>query len=175
MSEANTTGRAAAATPHPEAAAAAMEAIARGGNAVDAAAAAVLTCCVVMPGSVGLGGYGGCMVAHLAGRGVVAVDFDSRAPLAWRDDLYAGKPIADKRGYLAVSVPGVVAGIDLAVREFGKLTFRDAAARALALAEGGFPMVAAQHKLLLAWKARADAASLNAFFPAGNIPAVGER
>ena len=36
-------------------------------------------------------------------------------------------------------------------------------------------MVAAQHKLLLAWKARADAASLNAFFPGGQIPAVGER
>src|SRR4051794_30781222 len=117
MSDTKTTRPAVAATPHPDAAAAAREAFARGGNAIDAAAAATMTLCVCSPGSVGVAGYGGCMVAHLAGRGVVTLDFDSRAPLAYRDELYMGQPDeVAKHGYLSISVPGVVAGIAHAVQ-----------------------------------------------------------
>src|SRR4051812_44276802 len=105
MSQANTIRHAVAATPFPESAAAAKRAFERGGNAFDAAAAATLTLCVVAPGSCGVAGYGGCMVAHVAGKGIVTLDYDSRAPIAYRDELFFGKPDdVHKTGYLSVSV-----------------------------------------------------------------------
>src|SRR6185312_13666808 len=83
---------AAVAAPHPAAAAAGREILLRGGNAVDAAVGAMLACCVAEPGMVGLGGYGGSLVAFLAGEGrAVAIDFDSRAPLAYRPELFGGR------------------------------------------------------------------------------------
>ena len=176
MSDTKTARRAVAATPHPEAAAAARRAFEHGGNAIDAAAAATMTLCVCSPGSVGLAGYGGCMVAHLAGgRGAVTLDFDSRAPLAYRDELYMGKPDdVTKHGYLSVSVPGVVAGVAYAVQHFGRRPFADAVAHAIEVAEHGFEMDERHHKLLVEWKDRADAASRTALFPTGEIPAAGK-
>lgn len=174
MSSTKKTRQAVAATPHPACAAAARDALQRGGNAIDAACAAMLTACVVLPASVGFAGYGGNMVAFIAGRGPVAIDFDSRAPLAYRDDLFAGKTDAHKLGYLSVSTPGVVAGIDAAIRQFGKLTFADAAQHALKLAETGFRMDARNFKIVGNWKKKTDPVSLKAFFPTGNIPAVGD-
>src|SRR5437764_7978656 len=83
--------RSAVATPHPAAAAAAREILMRGGNAIDAAIGAMLACCVATPGAVGLGGYGGSLVAYLAAhRKAVAIDFDSRAPLAYRPEWFGG-------------------------------------------------------------------------------------
>src|SRR3954465_5223824 len=103
---------AAVATPHPPAAAAGRALLVRGGNAVDAAVGAMLACCVATPGAVGLGGYGGSLVAYLAKLGkAVAVDFDSRAPLAYRPELYGGSRQRYELGHLSVTVPAVVAGL----------------------------------------------------------------
>src|SRR4051794_16172293 len=122
MASTNTIRHAVAATPFAESGAAARHAFERGGNAFDAAAAATLTLCVVSPGAVGLAGYGGCMVAHRPGKGIVALDYDSHAPLAYRDDLFYGKDEhLTKRGYLSVSVPGVMAGILHVITHYGKL------------------------------------------------------
>ena len=85
--------------PTPAAAQAGREIFLAGGNAVDAAVGAMLACCVAMPGSVGLGGYGGSMVAYLAReQSEVAIDFDSRAPLAYRPEVFAGDPSVRHRG-----------------------------------------------------------------------------
>ena len=56
---------AAVATGHPLGAAAGLEGLRDGGNAIDAAVATMLAMCVVVPGSVGLGGYGGSAVKEL--------------------------------------------------------------------------------------------------------------
>src|SRR6187200_1366942 len=111
---------AAVATGHPLGAAAGLEILQDGGNAVDAAVAAMLAMCVVVPGSVGVGGYGGSAVIHSARTGRTdAVDFDSRAPLAFRDGMVTGERESNYYGARAVTVPAVVAGLDLILREYG--------------------------------------------------------
>src|SRR5947208_17053036 len=102
---------AAVATPHPAAAAAGRDILSRGGNAIDAAIGAMLACCVATPGAVGLGGYGGSLVAYVAESDTaVAVDFDSRAPLAYQSALFARFSERYERGHLSITVPAVVAG-----------------------------------------------------------------
>src|SRR5687768_12099632 len=111
--------------PHPLAAAAAREVMAAGGNAVDAAIAAMLALCVATPHQVGLGGYGGAMVIYRPEeRKAFAIDFDSRAPLEFEGARFAADPALAKHGALGVSVPGVVAGLDLALRRFGSMPWR---------------------------------------------------
>src|SRR6476620_6186218 len=111
---------AAVATGHPLGAAAGLEILQDGGNAVDAAVAAMLAMCVVVPGSVGLGGYGGSAVIHSAQTGRTdVVDFDSRAPLAFRDGLVTADRNSNYYGARSVTVPAVVAGLDLILRDYG--------------------------------------------------------
>src|SRR5690348_15456731 len=108
---------AALATGHPLGAAAGREILQSGGNAIDAAVAATLALCVVIPGSVGLGGYGGSAVIHTGGRrkskwgrsgDVIAIDFDSCAPAAFREGLVTGDRESNYYGARAVTVPAVV-------------------------------------------------------------------
>jgi gamma-glutamyltranspeptidase/glutathione hydrolase len=146
----------------------------RGGNAVDAAVGAMLACCVAMPGSVGLGGYGGSLVAYLGReRTAVAVDFDARAPWEYRPERFGDQCSAYELGYLAVTVPGVVAGLDLALTQFGTLPWAVVSERAIALAEGGVPVSTNLHRELENWSLKTDPASLRALFPAGGVPLAG--
>jgi gamma-glutamyltranspeptidase/glutathione hydrolase len=167
---------AAVATHHPLAAGAACAILRSGGNAVDAAVAAMATLCVVLPGSVGFGGYGGSMVLYSAAKKrCFAIDFDSRAPLAYRDNLFADD-FSNKSnyGYLAVTVPAVIAGLAMALREFGTKTWDEVTARAIELAESGFLVDEESHRQLVKWHAGADPLSRRAHFRDDNIPAVGQ-
>jgi gamma-glutamyltranspeptidase/glutathione hydrolase len=165
-----TVNSSAVATPHKHAAASAQAMLERGGNAVDAAVAAVLALCVVTPSSVGIGGYGGSMVVYLAEqRRVAALDFDSRCPLKYAPELFAD-PAAANFGYLAVSVPAVVAGLDKALREFGTVSFADAAEYAQKIARQGFSLDTKLKRQLEDWRGRTDEVSLRAHFPDGKIP-----
>jgi gamma-glutamyltranspeptidase/glutathione hydrolase len=130
---------AAVAAGHPHGAAAGRELLHNGGNAIDAAVAAMLALCVVIPGSVGLAGYGGSAVVHLRRRRqTVAIDFDSRAPLAFREELVTADRDSSYYGPRAVTVPAVVAGLDLLLREFGTRSWREVSQPAIRLAEHGF-------------------------------------
>src|SRR5687768_11473044 len=174
MSDAPIASQFAVATPHPQAARAARDVLEQGGNATDAAVAAMLTLCVVIPGSVGIGGYGGSMVVYPRDREVpVAIDFDSRAPLAYRDELFAD-PATRNTGYLATSVPAVVAGLEFARRTFGTRPWAELSRHAIDIAERGFPMDVELKRHADMFAAKADAVSLRAQFPSGAAPAVGE-
>lgn len=145
-----------------------------GGNAVDAAVAAVCTLCVVTPGSVGFAGYGGTMVAYSArDKRAVAIDFDSRAPLAYTPEVYAN-PDDRRYSWRAVTVPGVVGGLDLALKKFGTKTWKDVAARALELAENGFEVEKKLRRLMDEWQTRTDEEAIRSLFPSGKLPEPGE-
>ena len=149
-----------------EAATAARDIVRQGGNAIDAALSALLVQCVIEPKNVGIGGYGGCLVLFHAKSGRVrAIDFDSRAPRKF--DPATFNPSSARHGCLAVGVPGVVAGIDLALREYGSLPFTAVAKPAVALAEQGVVVtreLAASFKNLVK---HMDPVSRRAFFPNG--------
>lgn len=150
---------------------AARSVLAQGGNAVDAAVAALLVQCVIEPWNVGLGGYGGSMVVYQAATNRAhAIEFTMRAPQQF--DLNSFNKATANHGYLAVGVPGVVSGIELALRKYGSLPFKTLAAPALALAEQGITVtgqMATSFKKLQGM----DEASRRAFFPEG-VPNVRE-
>ena len=115
-----------------------------GGNAIDAAIAAAFAAGICTPRNCGVGGYGGHAVIALAdGRTIAAIDFNSTAPSAARPDMF---PLDGQHrvignvntfGWLAVGVPGTLAGLDLALQRFGTRPLRDVLAPAIELAESG--------------------------------------
>ena len=149
-----------------EAGEAARDVLLNGGNAIDAAAAALLVLCVVDPTKVGIGGYGGSLAlimrSPVASR---AIDSDSRAPRKFDPSTF--KEFSANYGYLAVGVPGVVAGIDLALREYGTLSFKTAAKYALALAENGIPVTPSLSSAFQGLLKQIDPVSRRAYFPNG--------
>lgn len=117
----------------------------KGGNAVDAAVATTLAISVVEPFSAGIGG-GGFLLLRLGKTGEIkAFDFRERAPLKATRNMYldsTGKvrPSASIDGYLAVAVPGTVAGLYEIHRKYGRLSWQETLAPAIKLAQEGFPV-----------------------------------
>jgi gamma-glutamyltranspeptidase / glutathione hydrolase len=147
----------------------------QGGTAVDAAVAAMIALSVVIPGSVGLGGYGGSAVIYLARhRTTVAIDFDSRAPLCFQEGLVTADPQTSYYGPRSVTVPAVVAGLDLILREFGTKSWREASQPAIRLAEEGFEFESEHRRFLDRSAPKFDRQSLVNLFPAGTLPEVGD-
>ena len=114
----------------------------RGGNAVDAAVAVALALAVVEPTAGNIGG-GGFMLVRLADGRTTFFDYREVAPGRASRDMYI-KPdgTLDKQlsvlGYKSVAVPGTVAGLELALKTYGKLKLAEVMAPAIHLAEDGF-------------------------------------
>ncbi|MBN3725551.1 gamma-glutamyltransferase [Burkholderia sp. Ac-20379] len=114
----------------------------QGGNAVDAAVAVGYAQAVTNPCCGNIGG-GGFMTLHLADGRDRFINFREKAPAAASADMYLDasgnvKPGESLYGYRAVGVPGTVAGLNLAEREYGKLTLAQVMAPAIRLARDGF-------------------------------------
>src|SRR5579862_4403657 len=122
-----------------------LEVLKRGGNAVDAAVAVALALAVTHPSAGNLGG-GGFMVVRMADGRAVAIDYREKAPARASHDMYldkVGKPTRDSLvGYRAAGVPGTVAGLALALEQYGTIRWRDVVEPARRLAEEGFPVSA---------------------------------
>ncbi len=115
-----------------------------GGNAVDAAIATGFALAVVHPAAGNIGG-GGFMIVHTKDGKVTTFDFREKAPLAAHERMFvdsSGNYITDlnHEGYLAVGVPGTVAGFALAWKKFGSLAWDDLLEPAVDLADDGFPL-----------------------------------
>jgi len=119
-----------------------IDTLKRGGNAVDAAVAVGLALAVVYPEAGNLGG-GGFMLIRMADGRSTAVDYREVAPTLATRTMYLDKKGnmvkgASLAGYRAVGVPGTVAGLALAQRRYGKLSWRQVVEPARRLASQGF-------------------------------------
>ncbi|WP_244602618.1 gamma-glutamyltransferase, partial [Mesorhizobium delmotii] len=119
-----------------------IEVLKKGGNAVDAAVAVGYALAVVYPNAGNIGGGGFMTIRFKDGRSTF-LDFRERAPLAATKTMYLdkdGKPVkgASLDGYLAVGVPGSVAGFETAREKYGTLTRQDLMAPAIRYAKDGF-------------------------------------
>jgi gamma-glutamyltranspeptidase/glutathione hydrolase len=175
---------AAVATGHPYGTAAGIEILRDGGNAIDAAVAAMIALSVAIPGSVGLGGYGGSAVLFKAGSReqgtedrnsrVFAIDFDSRAPLGFREGLVTGDPKSNYYGARSVTVPAVVAGLDLLLREFGTMAWSRISQPAIRLAEDGVKFDTEHERYLNRCAPQFAPDSLTSLFSGTALPKPGD-
>jgi gamma-glutamyltranspeptidase/glutathione hydrolase len=114
-----------------------------GGNAVDAAVATGFALAVVHPAAGNIGG-GGFMLLRMADGKVHFVDFREKAPAAATPNMYLDShgDVTDDAwlGYRAIGVPGSVAGLAYAEKNFGKLTLAQVIAPAIKLARDGYAL-----------------------------------
>ncbi len=145
------------AAANPLAVEAGLDVLRRGGSAVDAAIAVQMVLGVVEPQASGIGG-GGFLLHYDAASGATAV-YDGResAPAGATPAMFLdrdGKPLGFRDAVasgISVGVPGVLAMLELAHKEHGKLAWRDLFQPAIALARDGF----AVPPRLAAWLERA--------------------
>ena len=123
------------ASAHELASAAGAEILAAGGNAIDAAVATAFAITVVEPDESSLGGEG-YMVLSLADGRDVAIDCRSWAPgYVSIDTNVRSKPYY---GPTATCIPGLVAGLALALNEYGTMTLEEIMTPAIRIAREGF-------------------------------------
>ena len=119
-----------------------VDVLKKGGNAVDAAVAVGYALAVAYPNAGNIGG-GGFMTIRFKDGTSTFLDFRERAPLAATKTMYLdkdGNPVkgASLDGYLAVGVPGSVAGFEMARAKYGTQSRQELMAPAIALARDGF-------------------------------------
>jgi gamma-glutamyltranspeptidase/glutathione hydrolase len=174
------------AAKHPWAVKAGNDILDRGGNAVDAAVATAFAISVVEPWMSGLGGVGFMTIQQASGDRHV-IDYFGQAPAAARSDMYeltadvghstvgfgGVKDEANAYGPLSVAVPGMVRGMELALRKFGTKSLAETVAPAIGFAEEGFAvdwyrgmLIASQQDVI-----RRDAETERIFLKDGKPPA----
>lgn len=133
------------AAAHPLATEAGRAVLGKGGSAVDAAIATQLMLGLVEPQSSGIGG--GAFMLHWQAKHRQLTTFDGRetAPAAATPLLFTeqGKPMNWREAYVggkSVGVPGVVALLAEAHRQYGKLPWAELFADTIKAAEQGFPV-----------------------------------
>jgi gamma-glutamyltranspeptidase/glutathione hydrolase len=135
------------AADHEAASQAGIEILKKGGNVVDAAVATGFALSVVRPASSGIGGGGFMVIWDAEKKRGVALDYRERAPARATRDMFVDshepkkiRPGASERGHLAVAVPGHVAGLCYALREYGTLDLKTVLEPALRLCRDGVPV-----------------------------------
>ncbi len=131
-------------TSEPFASEAGLEILRRGGNAVDAAVAVGFALAVTYPFAGNIGGGGFMLIRMATGKSMV-IDYREEAPGTASRNMYLDShgnliPQASIVGALSSGVPGTVAGLALAEREYGTLGLARVMAPAIRLARKGFPV-----------------------------------
>src|SRR2546422_4296657 len=114
-----------------------------GGNAIDAAVATAFALAVAHPAAGNIGG-GGFLLYRSASGDAVAYDFRERAPSGSSPTMFLKNGQYDfdvhHNSYLSVGVPGTTAGLYLAWKDHGKLSWKRLVEPAVKLARDGFPV-----------------------------------
>ncbi|MEE3216068.1 MAG: gamma-glutamyltransferase, partial [Pseudomonadota bacterium] len=131
------------ATSHFLASEVARDVLANGGNAVDAAVTAGFALAVTQPRSGNIGGGGFMLISDETSGDVIAIDYREKAPKAAYETMFqddSGDAVAELSRYThnAAGVPGTVAGLALALEQYGTMTLAETLAPAIKLAEDGF-------------------------------------
>ena len=119
-----------------------IEILKKGGNAIDAAVAVGFALAVTYPYAGNIGG-GGFMVIHLADGKNTTIDFREKAPLSAYKNMYlneAGEfvPELSQTGTTSAGVPGSVAGLIYALKNYGTLPLAEVIQPAIELAKNGW-------------------------------------
>lgn len=154
ISNANNSEKFMVSAANPHAAKAGFDILARGGSAVDAAIAIQMVLTLVEPQSSGIGG--GAFLLHYdsESRKIETYDGREKAPAAVTPDYFLKEDGQKFKFYeavvggKAVGVPGVVAMLELAHKQHGKLPWKDLFERAIQLSEDGFEISPRLHFLL---------------------------
>ncbi len=171
----------------PQAAAAGLEALRRGGNAMDAAVAAAAALTVVEPTANGIGGDAFALIWSEKDRKLFGLNSSGRAPaLATIETvLQSGKTVNGKMpvyGWTPVTVPGAPKAWAEVNRRFGRLSLSEVLAPAVRYAREGYPAGANLAKIwqnaLRIYRNYQDdpafAAWFETFAPSGKVPAAGD-
>jgi gamma-glutamyltranspeptidase/glutathione hydrolase len=164
------------ATGHPRAAEAALDALRRGGTAVDAAIAADAVLGVVEPMATGVGGDVMAMLVEPSGA-ASCYNGSGRSPVnlpVGEVDAFEGGRIPERHVH-SVTTPGAVRGWSDLHRRHGRLEWRTLFDHAIRAAADGFRVgrVAAREWRLFDHVLRGNAACAE-LYRAGNPPAEGE-
>jgi len=130
-----------AATSHPLATEAAISTLRGGGNAVDAAVTAAAVLCVVEPQMVGIGGD--CFAIMVEPDGSLhGLNGSGRASAAADAAALRAQGFTDisQDSVHSITVPGAVKAFEALLKRFGTIGLDRALARAIELAENGFPV-----------------------------------
>ena len=166
---------------HPLASEAGRLAFEKGGNVVDAMIAVSFALGVVEPEASGVGGDGSAVLYLKGMKKPTVIEYKDMTPIRATADnprlMQDGRIVAD--GPAAANIPGVVAGLDYAYRNYGsgKVKWEDLVAPAIALADEGFILdeglpssIAEGRRFLEKWP---EAAKI--YLPGGKVPKPGER
>ncbi len=171
----------------PQASAAGLEALRRGGNAVDAAIAAAACLTVTEPCSNGLGSDAFALVWSEKEQRLFGLNCSGPAPALadWKKVLDEGRDEngrMPRHGWTSVTVPGAVMAWASLTKRFGRRSLAENLAPAVQYARAGYPCGA---NLAQAWQGafaayqkslRGDCfdAWFRTFAPAGRAPEAGE-
>ena len=169
----------------PQAAAAGLEALRKGGNAVDAAVAAAAALTVVEPTANGIGGDAFALVWIEKDKRLYGLNASGWAPERLTLETArqaAGGDRMPSHGWLPVMVPGAPAAWAALSGRFGKLPMARSMAPAISYAREGYPVSPCLARM---WQRAADRFQKNlkgeafaqwfdTFLPEGKAPACGQ-
>ncbi len=151
-----------------------LDALRRGGSAMDAAVAAAAVLNVVEPMSTGIGGDAFFLYYEAATGKVHALNGSGRSPRGLRREHFAEKQLErmPETGWESVSVPGAADAWDEGVAHFGRRPFAELLIPAIEYAEHGFPVT---EIVAYQWKAseealRGDPWSARSYLVEGRAP-----
>ncbi len=166
-------GRNMVATSHPLAAQAGLQAIKRGGNAVDAALATAITLTVVEPTMNGIGSDAFCIIWD--GGRLHGLNASGRSPMALDKRDFMGLKEMPLTGWDSVTVPGAVSAWVELSEKFGNLSFESLFEDAVHYADYGFQVTPITARL---WSFAPEEFALfpdfAPFLPNGKAPEPGD-